>query len=151
MSWIECENGNLLMCSECGHMTDIRQEDKAMIHPAKFNFCPHCGKSMKKKADAMTIDDAIYCMGTHILSGKERYGDCVSCKHYDSCKCNEAHKMAIRSLKSWKALHDRVERAKQQNKEHMELEITDFDEGADIALTSIQVIVNEFIKEIEEG
>ena len=149
MSWIECENGNLLMCSECGHMTDIRQEDKAMIHPAKFNFCPHCGKSMKKKADAMTIDDAIHCMVAYLPSDTEE--DCSNCKYYDKCRSSDAHKMAIRSLKSWKALQERVERAKQQSKEHMELEITDFDEGADIALTSIQVIVNEFIKEIEEG
>jgi len=149
MSWIECENGNLLMCSECGHMTDIRQEDKAMIHPAEFNFCPHCGKSMKKEVPEITIDDAIYCMTAYLPIDTEE--TCPNCKFYDYCRSEDAHKMAIRSLKSWKALQGRVEMAKKQNKEHMELEITDFDEGADIALTAIQVIVNEFIKEIEQG
>lgn len=44
--WISLENEKLIMCPFCGHVTYTGQDDKAIIHPAEFNYCSHCGRKV---------------------------------------------------------------------------------------------------------
>lgn len=51
----------------------------------------------------MTREDAIYCMTSYLPDNEVEH--CTSCKYYDACKSDEAHKMAIRSLEARKNVH----------------------------------------------
>lgn len=62
----------------------------------------------------MTIEETIYCMKSYLPDDNEH---CTNCKYYKSkmtargcylCQSNEAHKIAIKLLETWKQIKEEI-------------------------------------------